>query len=84
MTDRFLLKVSPQGQVTLRRDVLAALRNPRTLEAWVEKGTLMLRPALSASLAEAEAIFAKQGITRDVLVEALRIVQRREKGKAEG
>ncbi|WP_198369588.1 hypothetical protein [Roseomonas rosulenta] len=82
MTERAILKVSPQGQVTLRRDVLAALRNPRMLEAWVEKGTLMLRPALSGSLAEAEAIFAKQGITRDVLVEALRIVQRRDKRTA--
>ena len=43
----------------------------------------MLRPALSASLAEAEAIFAKQGTTRDVQAEALRIVPRRDKGEAE-
>lgn len=78
MTERVILKVSPQGQVTLRRDVMAALKQPRHLEAWVENGTLMLRPAASATLAEAEAMFAKQGITRDVLVEALRIVKRRQ------
>ena len=77
MGERAILKVSPQGQVTLRKDVMAALRHPRSLEAWVENGTLMLRPAFSGSLAEAEAIFAKQGITRDVLVEALRIVKKR-------
>ncbi|CAH0215153.1 hypothetical protein [Roseomonas sp. CECT 9278] len=78
MSDRVILKVSPQGQVTLRREVLAALRNPRHLEAWVEHGTLMLRPAVSATLAEAEAMFGKQGITRDVLIEALRIVKTRQ------
>ncbi|WP_282615012.1 hypothetical protein [Roseomonas gilardii] len=38
----------------------------------------MLRPALSATLEEAEALFGEQGITRDVLVEALRLVRRRE------
>jgi hypothetical protein len=78
MTERVILKVSPQGQVTLRRDVLEALNRPRHLEAWIEKGTLMLRPAVSATLAEAEEMFAEQGITRDVLVEALRIVKKRQ------
>ena len=77
MQDRVLLKVSPQGQVTLRRATREALKHPRHLEAWIENGTLMLRPAVSATLAEAEAMFGKQGITRDVLVEALRIVKRR-------
>ncbi|ATR20670.1 hypothetical protein CTJ15_10420 [Roseomonas sp. FDAARGOS_362] len=74
---RVLLKVSPQGQVTLRRGVREALGNPRHLECWMEQGTLRLRPAVSATLDEAEAMFGKQGITRDVLVEALRIVRRR-------
>jgi len=74
---RVLLKVSPQGQVTLRRGVRDALGNPRHLECWMEQGVLMLRPALSATLEEAEAMFGKQGITRDVLAEALRIVRQR-------
>ena len=78
MVERVILKVSSQGQVTLRRDVMAALRQPRHLEAWVENGTLMLRPAVSATLKDAETMFAKQGITRDVLIEALRIVKKRQ------
>ncbi|UFN49329.1 hypothetical protein LPC08_01395 [Roseomonas sp. OT10] len=74
--NRVLLKLSPQGQVTLRRGVREALGNPRHLECWLENGTLMLRPAVSATLAEAEALYGKHGITRDVLAEALRIVRR--------
>jgi hypothetical protein len=72
-----LLKVSSQGQVTLRRAMRAALKNPRHFEAWIENGTLMLRPALAASPAEAEALFNIQAITREVLVEALRVVRER-------
>ncbi|WP_246514084.1 hypothetical protein [Neoroseomonas soli] len=78
MAERAVLKVSSQGQVTLRRAMRAALGNPRHLEAWMENGTLLLRPAVSATLAEAEMMFGKQGITRDVLVEALRILKRRQ------
>lgn len=78
MAERALLKVSPQGQVTLRRAQRTALGNPRHLEAWLENGTLMLRPAISTTLDEAGTMFAKQGITRDVLIEALRIVKRRQ------
>jgi hypothetical protein len=78
MGERAILKVSSQGQVTLRRHVREALRHPRHLEAWIENGTLMLRPAVSATLDQAEAMFGKQGITREVLMEALRIVKRRQ------
>ena len=74
--NRVLLKVSSQGQVTLRREVREALGNPRHLECWMDRGTLMLRPAVSATLDEAEALYGRHGITRDVLVEALRIVRR--------
>jgi len=77
MPEPILLKVSRQGQVTLRRDVRKALGDPRHLEAWIDKGTLMLRPAISATVDQAAGIFGKQGITRDVLVEALRIVKTR-------
>lgn len=72
-----LLKVSSQGQVTLRRAMRAALKNPRHFEAWIENGTLMLRPALAASPAEAEALLGTQAITREVLIEALRVVRER-------
>jgi hypothetical protein len=77
-----ILKVSPQGQVTLRRDVRKALGEPRHLEAWIENGTLMLRPAIKASLDEAVRLFGKQDITRDVMVEALRMVRARKRREA--
>ncbi len=77
-----LLKVSPQGQVTLRREVREALGNPRHLECWIEDRTLRLRPAISATLNEAEGMLGQQGITRDVLIEALKIVRTR--GKSGG
>jgi hypothetical protein len=78
-----LLKVSPQGQVTLRRAMRAALKHPRHFEARIENGALVLRPALAASPAEAEALFGTQAITREVLVEALRVVRDRRARKAE-
>lgn len=77
-----VLKVSPQGQVTLRRDVRKALGDPRHLEAWIENGTLMLRPAIRTTLDGAVRLFAKQDITRDVLVEALRTVRARKRRMA--
>ncbi len=77
-----VLKVSKQGQVTLRREVRTALGNPRHLECWVEDRTLHLRPAMSATLDEAEGMLGEQGITRDVLIEALKIV--RAKGRSGG
>lgn len=79
-----LLKVSRQGQLTLTRPVLAALGNPRHLQAEVRPDrTLLLRPALKMTLDEAEAAFAGEGITKEVLVEALRILKRREKAARE-
>ena len=77
MGERHILKVSPQGQLTLRRSVRKALGDPRHLEAWIDKGTLMLRPAM-VGVAQAVGMFGKEGITRDVLVEALRIVRARQ------
>jgi bifunctional DNA-binding transcriptional regulator/antitoxin component of YhaV-PrlF toxin-antitoxin module len=77
MSEIGIVKVSSQGQVTLRRAVRKALGDPKHLEAWIENGTLMLRPAISATLDEAVCLFGKQGITRDVLVEALRTVKAR-------
>ncbi|TQF76844.1 hypothetical protein FK498_15635 [Elioraea sp. Yellowstone] len=77
---RTLLKVSPQGQLTLTRPVLQALGNPRHLQAEVRPDrTLLLRPALKMTLDEAAEAFAAEGITREVLTEAFRILKRREK-----
>lgn len=77
MGARQILKISSQGQLTLRRSVRKALGDPHLMECWIDKGTLMLRPALSATVDEAAILFGKQAITRDVLVEALRIVRTR-------
>jgi hypothetical protein len=87
-----LLKVSRQGQLTLTRPVLQALGNPRHFQAEVQPDrTLLLRPALKMTLGEAEAAFAAEGITKEVLIEALRILKRRraaareaEPGRTEG
>jgi hypothetical protein len=77
-----LLKVSRQGQLTLTRKVLQALGNPRHLQAELRPdGTLLLRPALKMTLDEAA--FVAEGITKEVLVEALRILKRREKAARE-
>jgi hypothetical protein len=77
-TERVTLRVSPQGQVTLRQAVLEALEFPKRLECWVEKGTLMLRPLFAETLDEAEAYCRKHGITRDMIYEAVRIQMRKE------
>ncbi len=77
MTAPMLFPVSRQGQITLRRAVRKALGDPHHLEGRLENGTLVLRPAIAATPAEAELLYGKQGITREVLVEALRIVRRR-------
>lgn len=76
-----VLKVSSQRQLTLSKALLGQLGNPRYLEAEVVDGALVLRPALKATLAEAELLYGRHGITQDVLMAALRIVERR-KAKA--
>ena len=77
-----LMKVSSQGQVTIRRAMRAALNHPGHFAAWIENGTIILRPAMAASPAEAELLFGRHAITREVLVEALRIVRDRRGRKA--
>lgn len=75
-----VLKLSRQRQLTLTRAVVEALGSPRFLEAEVQPDrTLLLRPALRMTLAEAEEAFGAHGITKEVLVEALRTVERRKK-----
>lgn len=75
-----VLKLSRQRQLTLTRAIIEALGHPRFFEAQLRPDrTLVLRPALKMTLAEAEEVYREHGITKEVLVEALRIVQRREK-----
>jgi hypothetical protein len=86
-----VLKLSPQRQLTLNREIVRALGNPRFFEAELRPdGTLLLRPALKMTLDEAAEAFAEHGITAEVLTEAFRVLQRRKKaaqaapGRTEG
>lgn len=75
---RVLLKISPQSQITLRKDLRAALGPCSHVEVEAVKGRLILRPALGMTLDEAREAYGKHGITEEVLREALRIVKRRQ------
>lgn len=79
-----LLKVPRQGQLPPARPVLQALGNSRHLQAEVRPDrTLLPRPALKMTLDKAAAAFAAEGITAEVLTEALRILKRRAKAARE-
>ena len=71
-----VFKVSPQRQVTLSKAVLAAMGDPRLLAAELKGEVLTLRPAHPLE-AEMQRQLAENGLTQDVLVEALRVIERR-------
>ncbi len=73
-------KVSPRRQVTLPEDVHQYIGRISYIEVATVKGDLMLRRADSMSLEEIERAWGKHGIGRDVLVQALRIVNRKKGG----
>ncbi|WP_019014535.1 hypothetical protein [Elioraea tepidiphila] len=81
-----VLKLSRQRQLTLNRAIVAAMGNPRFLEARLNPDrSLTLIPADRLDLREeVPKVYREAGITKDVLIEALRIVQRREKARAAG
>jgi hypothetical protein len=66
--------------------MIAAMGNPRFLEARLNPDrSLTLIPADRLDLREeVPKVYREAGITEDVLIEALRIVQRREKARAAG
>jgi hypothetical protein len=74
---RVLLKLSPQNQITLRKDLRAALGACSHVEVEPVKGGLMLRPAIAMSLDQAKEAYGEHGFTVEVLKEALGIVARR-------
>lgn len=77
---RAILKLSSQRQLTLTKGLVEAMGQPSYFEAELVNRELVLRPALKATLEEAEQRYAQHGITKDVLAEALRIVERRKGG----
>ena len=78
-----VLKLSSQRQLTLPKTVVEEMGSPSYFEAVFVNRELVLRPGLKMTLAEAEEAFRKHGITREVLKEALRIVDGR-KAASEG
>ncbi len=79
-----MLKLSPQRQLTLPKTVVELMGSPSYFEAVIVNGDLVLRPGLKLTLAEAEEALRKHSITRDVLKEALRIVERKQAAPGSG
>ncbi len=75
---KVLLKISPQNQITLRRDLRAMLGPCSYVEVEPVKGGLMMRGAVAMTLEEAQQVYGRHGFTVEVLREALSIVQRRQ------
>lgn len=73
----FLVKLSPQRQLTLPKTIVEEMGSPSHFEGEIVKGELILRKTLHMTVREAELAMAKHGLTREVLMEALRIVDRR-------
>ncbi|MDO9711354.1 hypothetical protein [Paracraurococcus lichenis] len=78
-----IIRVSPQWQVTIPKPFRRAFAHTRRVEARPEDGGLMLRPILADSVTTAAEMFGPEGVTQQVLVEALRIVERRRRRAAE-
>lgn len=74
-----VIRISPQWQVTIPKAFRPQLGSNGRLEARMEDGALVLRPVLAPSVDWAERHFAPEGITREVLWEAMRLIESRRK-----
>jgi len=72
-----LIRVSPQWQVTIPRAFRRHIGPSRLIEARIEHAALMLRPIMVETVEEAARMFGPDGVTQEVLVEALRVIERR-------
>lgn len=79
-----IIKVSPQGQVTIPKALRAKLGEPRRMEARVEREALVLRPVLAESPEAGEQLWGKEGITAEVLWQAIRLLDARRLREAAG
>lgn len=70
-----VLTVASQGQLTLPRALLRETGEPSYFRAVPVKGELRLRPAHRLTAEEVEQRYGRIGMTRDVLREALRILE---------
>jgi hypothetical protein len=69
-----IVRVSVQRQVILPKMIYEELGQPRHLVTRLRGSALMMEPAIMPSDGDAMALLAREGITCDVLKEALRIV----------
>ena len=79
-----ILRVSSQGQVTLPYALREKLNFPDHFSATLESSDrLVLEPCEKLTLDEAELRYGRHGITQEVLIEALRVLKKREKEAAQ-
>jgi bifunctional DNA-binding transcriptional regulator/antitoxin component of YhaV-PrlF toxin-antitoxin module len=79
-----IIRISPQWQLTIPSAFRPQLGLARRMEARVERGALVLRPVISDSVADVARHFAPEGITPEVLWEAMRVVEAKRRKAAEG
>ena len=79
-----IIRISPQWQLTIPTAFRLQLGLTRRMEARLEKGALVLRLVISDSVREVARHCAPEGITPEVLWEAMRVVEARRRKAAEG
>jgi hypothetical protein len=79
-----LIRISPQWQVTIPKAFRPQFGPARLAEARLERMALMLRPVLAETPTEAARMFRPEGITTEVLLAAMQIVERRRQREADG
>ena len=72
-----LVRVSPQWQITIPTALRARFGQTRQAKVRLENGVLMVRPVIASSADWVESQFAPQGITKEVLWEAMRVIEAR-------
>lgn len=72
-----IIRVSPQGQITIPKALRTQLGPCRRMEARVERMALVLRPILADTPEQGERMWGAEGITAEVLMQAIRIVEAR-------
>ena len=76
-----VIRISSQWQVTIPKAFRPQLGSSGQLEAQFEQGALVLRPVLAPSADWAEQHFAPEGITREVIWEAMRLIESRRRAQ---
>jgi hypothetical protein len=78
-----LIRISPQWQITIPKAFRERFGPSRQAEARFERMALVLRPVLADGVLQGSAMFRPEGITTEVLVAALDLVERRRRRDAE-